>query len=82
MAWSHKLMNYRLGWFGDCLRHYDRAKYSRMIVFSNYGFDKPMQNDIALVYYNDVAAQTLDRLWKSKDSTVSILDYSTEAAQF
>jgi len=50
-------------------------------VFSNYGFDKPMQNH-ALVYYNDVAAQTLDRLWKSKDSTGFHPDYSTEAAQF
>ena len=33
-------------------------------IFKDYGFKGPMQNH-ALVYYNDVAALTLNKLWKS-----------------
>lgn len=50
-------------------------------IFSEYGFTGPMQNH-ALVYYNDVAALTLQKLWKAKDPSGFYPDYRTEAAQF
>ncbi|MBK6266461.1 hypothetical protein JKA74_15555 [Marivirga sp. S37H4] len=50
-------------------------------IFTDYGYSQPMQNH-ALVYYNELAAVTLNKLWKSKDPSGFYPDYTTEAAQF
>lgn len=83
---------YNMGWSGqsyDSL-HYDglESLYGTLTgqivkndIFKDYGFEGPLQNH-ALVYYNDVAALTLNKLWKSKSATGFFPDYTTEAAQF
>jgi hypothetical protein len=50
-------------------------------VFSEYGFDGPMQNHVT-VYYDKTAAYTLNKLWKELDPNGFYPNYTTEAAQF
>ena len=53
----------------------------RKDVFKDYGWEGPMQNHVT-VYYNNVAAHSLYKLWKEKDPRGFYPTYTTEAAQF
>lgn len=81
MAWSAQ--SYKTtGWEGlETVYGTMTGQVLKSDVFKDYGFEGPMQNH-ALVYYNDVAALTLNKLWKSNDASGFYPEYTTEAAQF
>lgn len=81
MAWSAQ--SYKApGWEGlETVYGTMTGQVLKNDVFKDYGFEGPMQNH-ALVYYNDVASLTLNKLWKSNDTSGFYPEYTTEAAQF
>jgi hypothetical protein len=81
MAWTGQAYP-KTGWDGlETISGSMTGQVIKNDVFKDYGFERPMQNH-ALVYYNDVAALTLQELWKSQDSTGFSPKYTTAAAQF
>lgn len=81
MAWAGQKFK-KTGWDGaEPISGTLTGQVLRKGVFSEYGYDGPMQNHVT-VYYNNVAAYTLYKLWKEKDSTGYYPQYDTDAAQF
>jgi|GEM_PF-829526 hypothetical protein len=81
MGWSAQTYE-KLGWDGlESVYGTMTGQVLKNDVFKDYGFEGPMQNH-ALVYYNDVASLSLDKLWKSNDESGFYPEYTTEAAQF
>lgn len=81
MAWSAQ--NYdSTGWEGlESVYGTMTGQVIKSDIFTDYGFDRPMQNHV-IVYYNDISALTLNQLWKSYSPTGFFPNYTTEAAQF
>jgi hypothetical protein len=81
MAWSAQAYK-RPGWEGlEAVYGTMTGQVLKNDIFVDYGYEGPMQNH-ALVYYNDVASLTLNKLWKSNDPSGFYPEYTTEAAQF
>ncbi|WP_296623521.1 hypothetical protein [Marivirga sp.] len=82
MGWSAQSYDSATGWKGlETVYGTMTGQVLKNGIFKDYGFEGPMQNH-ALVYYNDVATLTLNKLWKSNDKNGFYPEYSTDAAQF
>ncbi|MBU2019097.1 MAG: hypothetical protein KJ941_05575 [Bacteroidetes bacterium] len=81
MAWAGQHFS-KTGWDGaEPISGTLTGQVLRKEVFKEYGYNGPMQNHVT-VYYNNVAAHTLHKLWKEKDPNGFYPTYTTEAAQF
>lgn len=81
MAWAGQAFE-KTGWEGaEPLSGTLTGQILNKGVFSEYGYDGPMQNHVT-VYYDKTAGYTLHKLWTEKDPTAFYPTYSTDAAQF